>query len=543
MNKKIVIFGIILSALMISSCVKDLDVTPQDPTRILAGNLGDDPVYMQEVLGKIYASFIIPGQGANGGADIRASDENFFTTMRALWNLQEITTDEAICGWGDAGIADLNTMTWSPTNQFLTALFQRLSLSVTYANDFIVKTQGNTDPDVVKYVAEARFLRALAYYWAIDLFGQFPFTTEADGVGKFFPEIGSRTDIFNYVESELLDIQNTLGAPKFSYPQADQAAAWMLLARLYLNAEVYTGTARWADCKTYCDKVITSGKYSLATNYRQNFSADNDGTHNPEMIFAWEQDGIYTQGYVGTTFIIESSSDATYIRAEDFHGLTSNTNWNGNRGRVNFMNILVDTIATYGNVQVPATDPTFSQAKDKRVFLKMKKSMNIPSASSSGDYGIGVYKFTAKNHDGTQPTNYSTAYACTDFPVFRLADAYLMRAESLFRLGGAANIDAAVADINLIRERAYGNTTGNITATDLDLDFILDERCREFYYEAQRRTDLVRFGKFTGGEYLWQWKGGTYAGLSTSDHMDLFPIPGDELSANPNYNGINNPGY
>ena len=542
MNKKIVIFGIILSALMISSCVKDLDVTPQDPTRILAGNLGDDPVYMQEVLGKIYASFIISGQDG-GSPDIAASDPNFFTTMRALWNLQEITTDEAICAWGDAGISDLNTMTWSPTNQFLTALFQRLSLSVTYANDFITKTQDNNDPNVVRYVAEARFLRALAYYWAIDLFGQFPFTTEADGVGKFFPKIGTRSEIFNYVESELLDIQNTLGAPKFSYPQADQAAAWMLLARLYLNAEVFTGTARWADCKTYCDKVISSGKYSLATNYRQNFSADNDGAHNPEMIFAWEQDGIYTQGYVGTTFIIESSSDATYIRAEDFHGLTSNTNWNGNRSRVQFMNILVDTVATYGNVPIPASDPLFSQCKDKRVFLKMKKSNNIPSASSSGDYGIGVYKFTAKNADGSQPANYSTAYACTDFPIFRLADAYMMRAEALFRSGGAANIDAAVADINLIRERAYGNTTGNITATDLDLDFILDERGREFYYEAQRRTDLIRFGKFTGGEYLWQWKGGTYAGLSTSDHMDLFPIPGDELSANPNYNGVNNPGY
>ena len=240
----------------------------------------------------------------------------------------------------------------------------------------------------------------------------------------------------------------------------------MLLARLYLNAEVYTGTARWADCKTYCDKVISSGKYSLATNYRQNFSADNDGAHNPEMIFAWEQDGVYTQGYVGTTFIIESSSDATYIRAEDFHGLTSNTNWNGNRSRVQFMNILVDTIATYGNVPVPATDPLFSQCDDKRVFLKMKKSMNIPSASSSGDYGIGVYKFTARNADGSRPANYSTAYACTDFPVFRLADAYMMRAEALFRMGGAANIDAAVADINLIRERAYGNTSGNITAAD-----------------------------------------------------------------------------
>jgi len=118
-----------------------------------------------------------------------------------------------------------------------------------------------------------------------------------------------------------------------------------------------------------------------------------------------------------------------------------------------------------------------------------------------------------------------------------------MRAEALYRIGGAANIDAAVLDINKIRERAYGNTSGNITAGNLDLDFIIDERGREFYYEAQRRTDLVRFGKFTGGDYLWQWKGGAYTGASTADHLDIYPIPGDELSANPNYNGLNNPGY
>ncbi len=542
MNKKILIFGIILSALMISSCVKDLDVIPQDPTKILAGNLGDDPAYMNQALGKIYASFIISGQGANGGDDIAVSDGNFFTTMRALWNLQEITTDEAICAWGDVGIADLNTQTWSPSNPFLTALYQRLALSITYANDFINNAQLYGTENVDRYVAEARFLRALAYYWAIDLFGQFPFTTEEDGVGKFFPEIGTRQEIFNYIESELLAIENSLGAPRFSYPQADQAAAWMLLSRLYLNAEVYTGTPRWSDVVTYTGRVIGAG-YSLAPDYRQNFSADNDGRSNPEMIFAWEQDGMNVQGYVGTTFIIESSSDAEYIRAEDFHGLTSNTNWNGNRARIQFLDVMVDTIATYGNVPIPASDPTFSECPDQRVFLKMKKDRNIPSPSASGDYGIGVYKFTARNANGTLPANYNTAYACTDFPVFRLADAYMMRAEALFRLGGAENIQAAVNDINLIRQRAYGDDSGNIEVADLTLDFIIDERAREFYYEAQRRTDLVRFGKFTGGDYLWQWKGGAYAGTSTSEHLNLFPIPGDELSSNPNYNDQNNPGY
>jgi hypothetical protein len=537
MNKKILILGIVLSSLMIVSCVKDLDVIPKDPNSILAGNLGSNPVYMKQTLGKLYASFIISGQGSNGGDDIAASDGNFFTTTRALWNVQEITTDEAICAWGDVGIADLNTQTWSAQNPFLTALYQRLSLSVTYANDFIKNTKGSTDPAVMQYNAEARFLRALAYTWNMDLFGNPPFTTDADGVGKFFPKqldpdpkIG-RAKLFNYVVSELHAIETKLGEPGFSYPQADKAACWMLLARVYLNAQVFTGTAKWDSCKIYCDKVIGSGKYSLATNYRQNFSADNDGKHNPEMIFAWEQDGVNTQGYVGTTFIIESSSDATYIRAEDYHGLTSNTNWNGNRSRKQFMNVLVDTLATYGNVPVPSSDVTFAQAKDKRVYLKMKKSMDIPSPSASGDYGIGVYKFTAKNADGTKAANYNPAFACTDFPVFRLADAYLMRAEALFNLSDAAN---AVKDVNIVRTRAYGNATGNITAGQLTAKFLLDERGREFYYEAQRRTDLVRFGKFTDGSYNWAWKGNTINGANTDKHLNIFPIPGDEVSANPN---------
>ncbi len=539
MKIKTILIGLTVSTTVFTtSCVNDLNVTPNDPNTIMAGNVSNDPVYLKEFLGKIYASFIIAGQGSVGGADISASDDNFFTTTRALWNLQEITTDEAICGWGDTGIADLNTQTWSKSNPFLTALYQRLGLSITYANEFIRLTKGNTDATIARYNAEARFLRALAYYYFMDLFGNPPFTTEDDGVGKFYPTQIQRSQLFDYIVSELKDIEDKLGEPKFSYPEADKATAWMLLARIYLNAKVYTGTAQWQNCKTYCDKVISSGKYSLASNYRQNFCADNDGKHNPEMIFAWEEDGIYTQGYIGTTFIIESSSDATYIPAETYHGLTTNTNWNGNRSRKQFMNVLVDTLTTYGNVQVPATDVTFSKCNDKRVFLKMKKSMNIPSASSSGDYGVGVYKFTARNLDGSLPADYNTAYACTDYPIFRYADALLMRAEASFNLNDLAS---AVTDINVVRTRAYGNTSGNITTAQLTSQFILNERGREFYYEGQRRTDLIRFGQFSNGTYKWQWKGGTYAGGATDSHLDLFPIPGDEVSANPNI--TQNTGY
>jgi hypothetical protein len=202
------------------------------------------------------------------------------------------------------------------------------------------------------------------------------------------------------------------------------------------------------------------------------------------------------------------------------------------------MNVLVDTLTTYGNVSIPIGDSVFALCKDKRVYLKTKKSMVIPSASSSGDYGIGVYKFTAKNTDGSQAADYNPAYASTDFPVFRYADALLMRAEALHRLGDDAN---AVLDINTVRTRAYGDASGNITPGQLTDQFLLDERGREFYFEAQRRTDLVRFGKFTNGNYNWPWKGGSLNGINTDSHLNIFPIPGAEVSSNPNI--IQNPGY
>ncbi len=526
-----ILYGILFSVLMFVSCTDDLDVTPIDPSSILAGNLGDDPAYMDEALGKLYASFIVSGQ-SDDGADISSSDDGFFTLMRALWNLQTISTDEGMCAWGDVGISALNTQAWTPSNPFLTAVYQRLSLSVTYCNDFLNNTAGTTNEDYIRYRAEARFLRALAYYWLMDLFGNPPFTTEEDGVGKYYPEQIQRAQLFRYVVDELKAIEDDLGEPGYSYPQADKGSCWMLLAKTYLNAEVYAGVDKYDSCQVYCNKVIGSSAYELASDYRKNFCADNDRYHgNNEMIFAFAEDGTHTQGNGGTTFIINSSSDATYIDAEEYHGLTSNINWNGNRARKQLMNILVDTIATYGNVNVPTADAEFEQCPDNRVYLKQKRSLDIPAANSSGDFGVGVYKFTAKNLDGSQADNYNSTYACTDFPIFRLSDAYLMRAEALFRQG---DLPGARDDINFVRERAYGDGSGDIQSSDVTADFILDERAREFYYEGQRRTDLVRFGKFTGDDYLWAWKGGTFNGSATSSYRDLYPIPGDEISANEN---------
>ena len=192
---------------------------------------------------------------------------------------------------------------------------------------------------------------------------------------------------------------------------------------------------------------------------------------------------------------------------------------------------MIDTIATYGNNPVPwDDDPFFEASNDNRVYLRVKKSPYIPSPGSSGDYGIGVYKFTAKLSDGTFPASFNISFANTDFPVFRYADALLMRAEANFRLN---NPDDAVTDINLIRERAFGNTSGNITTAELNEKFLLDERAREFYYEAHRRTDLIRFGQFTDGSYTWAWKGGVMEGAQTSNYRNVYPIPAEEIAANP----------
>ncbi|NLH55381.1 MAG: RagB/SusD family nutrient uptake outer membrane protein [Rikenellaceae bacterium] len=536
MKNKIIIIAVTLSMVLTVSCMKDLDLIPKDPNTVMSGNVSDNPEYIRQYLAKIYASFLISGQDG-GSPDIAASDPNFFTTMRAFWNLQELPTDEAMCAWGDVGIADLNTQTWSASNPFLTALYQRLGLSITFANDFIKMTAGNSDEKIARYNAEARFLRALAYYWYLDLLGNPPFTTEKDGVGSFFPRQldenfnTGRKMLFNYIASELKAIETLLGDPGFQYPQADKAAAWMLLARLYLNAEVYTGTAKWDSCIIYTNRVINSGKYSLASDYRKNFCADNDGPSNSEMIFSWAHDGHNTNGWVGTTFIIQSCSDPVYLPSEVFHGLTDNPNWNGNRARIQFLDIMIDTIATYGNNPVPwDDDPFFEASNDNRVYLRVKKSPYIPSPGSSGDYGIGVYKFTAKLSDGTFPASFNISFANTDFPVFRYADALLMRAEANFRLN---NPDDAVTDINLIRERAFGNTSGNITTAELNEKFLLDERAREFYYEAHRRTDLIRFGQFTDGSYTWAWKGGVMEGAQTSNYRNVYPIPAEEIAANP----------
>jgi hypothetical protein len=525
MNRKILTITVVFAALMVTSCVKDLDVKSIDPNYFLPSDLTSKEAKKQ-ALAKIYAGFITRGQNGDDN-DINSSDANFTCFIRAWWNVQELSTDEVICAWGDPGIPDLNTQTWTPNNPFLTGVYSRIIWLAVLSNDYIRITTGDTDPDIINYNAEARFLRALAYSYAIDLFGNPAFVTENDPISTtFFPPQTDRKSLFKFVVNELKAIEGNLGNPKFELYRADKAAAWMLLAKMYQNAEVYTGTAKWDSCKIYCDKVITSNAYTLATNYRQNFSSDNDAS--PEMIFSLAADGINIQGPTGVSFIIHSSSNGVYIDAAKL-GLPGN--WGGNRTKKQFVNVLIDTLSVYGNQSVmSAKDSMFTQVKDKRVFIRTLGSWEISNISAYSQ-GIGVYKFTNNRSDGKATVNYNSDFASTDFPIFRLADAYLMRAEAFLRSGDATN---AVKDVNTIRERAFGDVTHNITAGQLTDQYMLDELGREFYYEGHRRTDLIRFGQFTDGSYVWAWKGNVFEGVKTDKHLNLFPIPGNEVSANTN---------
>lgn len=536
---KIITTGILTASLLMSSCVNDLNLDPIDSNVIVATTFTKDQ--LKQSLAKLYASFSVPGQdGVSGGGDISGIDNGFGVYTRALWMLQELSTDEALCSWNDQTIKDFHWQTWSPTDVFNNAMYSRIIYTVTICNEFIRNTEGSTDADVIKFRAESRFLRALAYYHAIDMYGNPAFITEADKPGSFFPKQTTRAELFKYVESELKAIEGQLGAPRFEYGRADQAAAWMLLARLYLNASVYTGTAKNAECVTYCDKVIGAG-YSLPANYRWNFSADND--ESPEMIFAINADGTYSRSYGCTTYIIHAAV-GDYMKPADF-GIGGG--WSGNRTTKQFANILLDTIANPQVLAAPTNfaDSIFSSIKDTRVYLQRLVNWDIYNVGTYTD-GIGVRKFTNLTHTGGEAEHPHNDFVCTDYPIFRLADAYLMRAEANYRIAGGSGApsQAVIDDINKIRERAYGASypaNGKIDATPATwnnaatfLDFILDERGRELYWEGVRRTDLIRFGKFTTDKYLWQWKGNIMKGQATESYRNLFPIPASECVANKN---------
>lgn len=529
MKKLKYILSIFLGAtFFFTACIKDLDVVPLDEREITSLTVFDDPAAYRQVLAKLYAGLALSGQeGPAGMSDISGLDEGFGQYLRGLFNHQVLTTDEAVVGWDDQTIKDFVYHAWGSSDVFIAAMYARLYYQISLANEYLRQTtdamldeRGEDDAlkaTVQVYRAEARFLRALSYWHALDMFGNVPFVTEEDPLGSgFFPPQYTREQLFDFIEQELLEIEDLMVAPRQNeYGRADRGAAWMLLAKLYLNAEVYTGTPRYDDALAYCEYIIDAG-YNLADNYAHLFNADNNPMDHPDMeeiIFAIRYDGNHTQTFGGTTFLIKAALGGDGMNSLDY-GMDDK--WGGLRITKNVVELFHDN-------------------DSRRMFFSEGHNIEIEDLSVFTD-GYAVVKFTNIRRDGSLGSNVS--FADTDFPMFRLADVYLMYAEAHLRGGGGSEA-LAVEYFNRLRNRAFGDNSQNIST--LTLDRILDERARELYWEGHRRTDLVRFGRFTGGEYVWPWKGNVAEGISTHERNNLFPIPFTDLMANENLE--QNPDY
>ena len=524
-------------SMTLTSCTDDLNVTPKDDDEFLSETFFQDPESYKQVLAKLYAGLYVGGNDGDGDAavpskspDIAGLGGDFSSYLRLLFVTQEFSTDEAIIAWADGALPTLNTQMWSPANEFLEGTFSRAFYHISVANEFLRQTtdekltargvDANLKAEIATFRAEARFLRAFSYYNLMDLFGNVPITTENDPVGFFYPEQKTRAEVFAFVESELKDLDNSLAASKTNeYGRVDKTAAKFLLAQVYLNAKVYTGTERYSEAVALCSDIITGSGYTFANiPYGYLFSADNNrnGAQN-EVIFPIVGDGnaIRATGG-GMSFIMHASIGGSMDAAS--RGMDGG--WQGIRTRREFVNLFPDETAT----------------ADKRgTFYTAGQVKDIANVGTFTD-GYAVTKYINKNSDGSAAQR--NDIPDIDFPMFRLTDAYLMYAEATLRGAAGGNVATALGYVNQIRDRA---DAAPINTAQLTLDFILDERGRELFWECKRRTDLIRFGKFTGGTKIWQWKGGTVNGTSTESFRDLMPIPARNIQANPTLK--QNPGY
>jgi hypothetical protein len=523
---KLTLVGICIIAFGMHSCVDDLEIAPEDPLSTTADQFYKTPDSYKRALAGVYGNLSLTGTGGAGSSNIGGVDAGTSQYGRVLWYMQNLSTDEVIWSYeNDPGTREIQRNIWNASNVIFRGMYSRGMFQVALVNEFLrqstpeaLATRGHNDPallaEVAVYRTEARALRGLAYYHLMDLFGKVTFNTENEAVGTSGIEY-SRAQIYEFLESELTAIIPQLPASRSNESgRLDQSFARMILAKMYLNSEVYIGQDRYADCVAQCNEIINGG-YSLAPNYKHNFTADNNIS--PEMIFAIQSDGLLTQNFGPTTVMINGQVGSLEQNGQAL-GVESG-GWGGAlRLRKQF---------------VQKFEGSEFENDVRNSILSGSRPIDIANVLDQAQ-GYILEKFSNVSSTGISGPN--TTFVDTDFPLFRLADVYLMYAECALR--GSGDAGTALNYVNALRTRANGQT---ISANQLTLDFIIDERSRELHWEAHRRQDLIRFGKFTGGSYNWAWKGNGSNGLSIPAHLDLYPIPQASLAANANL--TQNPGY
>ena len=506
------------SLLFTASCVQDLNVEPIDPNLETPEDVLNSIEAYQQLLAKCYGGLSVSAsEGPDSSPDIDGIDGGYGQYVRALFHLQELPTDEASTCWNDQTIKSLHGLSWTTSDVFVSNEFIRRGEAA--AAEF----QGE---EMDYMIAQARGLRALSYYHAIDLFGNVPFATEENSVGATGPEQILRYDLYEWLVNEITGENNFRDGlrplAQTEYGRVSQEFATMLLAKLYLNAEVFTADdpegrpviSAWQECADECEKIVST--MSLVDDWQWNFSADNNLC--PEIIFAVQSDGTNIQTYGSTTFVIKGSI------------VSGNPDWQAALGTNDGWGGLVVTPQFLDYFAGEEEQDQRYLFTDGSEFGEEAHSREIIDNSQFSN-GWCQMKFTNLKHDGSLADNNTSSFPDTDYPIFRAADAYLMLAEAV--LNGASGDGQAALDA--VRERAG---LGSITLTE---DAIISERARELYWENMRRQDLIRFGLLTSSTYLWDWKGGSYEGNGVDERYNLYPIPSTEINSNSKLD--QNPGY
>ncbi len=532
--KKILIFIFSGLVFLSTSCEDDLNTVPQDDDTQTPEEFFQQEDAYKQLLAGVYGNLTLTSSTGPGNSNIGGLDAGTSQYGRAIMNLQTFSTDEAVWTYeNDPGIAEVQRNTVSGANVIVQGAFGRIMASVSFANEFLRQTtEAKLDErnvpqeqraEIQLFRAEAQLLRALSYYHMLDLFGKAPFITEESPVGVFEPEQIEGVELFNFIEADIqAALPNLADARTLEYARADKGVAWTILAKLYLNAEAYIGEDRYADALTQCENVINAG-YELTPNYINLFRGDNDtnGAQN-EIIFPVPSDGNFTQNFGPTTVMTNGA-----VGSIEQNGANLGVQEGGWGGAIR---ITPSFVSKFEGIEF--------QADTRNTILSEGRDINITDVTDPNQ-GFVLEKYTDVRSDGTLDDNID--FSSVDFPMFRLADVYLMYAEAHLRSGEGSTADA-VNYINMIRTRAnQGSTTWNISASELTLDFIIDERARELYWESHRRQDLRRFGLFTSGIYVWSFKGNTVNGVAIPNFREVYPIPNESLSVNPNL--TQNEGY
>lgn len=526
---KLTLFMLLSLSIVLQSCVDDLEVTPEGETQLSVEEFYAQPGAYKQALAGVYGNLSLTGTSGAESSNIGGVDAGTSQYGRVLWYLQNLSTDEVIWSYeNDPGTREIQRNIWNATNPIIRGMFSRATYQIALVNEYLRQTspsvlssRGVSDAqllsDIELYRKEARALRALAYYHLMDLFGKAPFVTENDAIGTAGPEY-NRAQLFDYIESELNEILPDLKAPRTNeYGRLDQAFVKMVLAKMYLNAEVYIGQAKYQECMDACSEIIASG-YTLNSNYLNNFKADNHTS--TEMIFTLQSNGEVTQNYGPTTVIINGQVGSIEGNGSQF-GVGG---WGG------ALRLRKQFVQKFDGIE-------FSSDTRKNI-ISGSRDIEITDIANR-DQGYILAKFS--NISSTGVVGISTTFVETDFPLFRYADVLLMYAEAQVRKDGSAN-STSLNYINSLRTRANnGSTANNVSLSAVNLDFILDERSRELHWEAHRRQDLIRFNKYTGGSYNWAWKGNGINGIALSNHLRVYPIPEAALASNPNL--TQNTGY